>query len=82
MVVYGDYQPRKGIPMDRKEVAKQLRDEAAQMVKAADMLDGTAKRPGRKPGTKVAAKKVGRKPAAKKSKNGKRLGRPPKIATE
>lgn len=58
--------------MDRKEVAKQLREEAAQLVKAAEMLDGSAtgKRRGRPPGAK-AAKKPGRKAGAK------RVGRPP-----
>lgn len=63
--------------MDRKEVAKQLREEAAQLMKAADMLDGsgTGKRRGRPPGVKAAKKPAAKKPARKGGK--KRVGRPP-----
>lgn len=58
--------------MDRKEVARQLRQEAAELLKAADLLEGKAPaRRGRPPGSKNAAKKPGRKAGQK------RVGRKP-----
>ena len=35
--------------MDRKSVAKQLRAEAAQLISAAELIEGSGKQRGRKP---------------------------------
>ena len=52
--------------MDRKKVAKQLREEAAQLLSAADMLDG-GRRPGRPRKTADAPTPAKKRRASKKA---------------